>query len=324
MHTYFDTIIAILIFATFAPAVILLYSLKFRPNSFEAKYKKTTYAITTILLICTAIVTYGSFIEPHILTLNEVSVNTGKMPKPMKIAFLADIQVGQYRKIDYVQKITDRLTYYHPDIVILGGDFVENFASEPDEYLELTPLGSITKKFPTYAVLGNHEYGIGSGLSVTFDKYRTPNVSEDVTKYLTSLGVRVLRNELITVTSTPSPFYIFGVDEWMAHKQNLRPLKNDRTENLPTIVVVHNPYAAETISSYDNINLILAGHTHGGQIRIPFVGPLGRVDDVTPIDWYQGLSQVGNSKLFVTSGVGETGARARLFNPPEIVIFTIN
>ncbi|HOX60564.1 MAG TPA: metallophosphoesterase [Candidatus Magasanikbacteria bacterium] len=324
MHTFFDIIITILIFATFIPAIILLYSVKSRPTSFEAKYKKTTYLISTILLICTIIVVYGSFIEPYILTLNEVLVNTEKMPKTVKIAFLADMQVGQYRKFDYIQKITDRLAFYNPDIIILGGDFVENFASEPNEYLELAPLGTITKKYPTYAVLGNHEYGIGSGLSVTFDKYRTPNVADDVNKYLTSLGIRVLRNELIIVTSTPSPFYLFGVDEWMAHKQNLRPLKNDRTENLPTIVVVHNPYAAETISSYDNIDLILAGHTHGGQIRLPFIGPLGRVDDVTPIDWYQGLRQVGNSKLFVTSGVGETGARARLFNPPEIVILTIN
>ena len=324
MHQYFDILISILIFSTLAPAAILLYSAKLRPTSIEAKYKKITYTISTLLIIGTATVIYGSFIEPHILTLNEVSVNTGKMSKPLKIAFLADIQAGQYRKIDYVQKITDRLAYYNPDIIILGGDFVENFASESDEYLQLAPIGTITNKYPTYAVLGNHEYGIGSGLSVTFDKYRTPNVSEDVSKYLGSLGVRVLRNELVTVTSTPSPFYLFGIDEWMAHKQDLRPLKNDRTENFATIVVVHNPYAALTISSYKNIDLILSGHTHGGQIRFPFVGPLGRVDDVTPADWYQGLRQVENSKLFVTSGVGETGARARLFNPPEIVMLTID
>ena len=68
---------------------------------------------------------------------------------------------------------------------------------------------------------------------------------------------------------------------------------------------------------------MLSGHTHGGQIRLPFIGPLGKVDSITPKTWYQGWNNIDEMKLFVTSGIGESGTRARLFNPPEIVILTL-
>ena len=96
-----------------------------------------------------------------------------------------------------------------------------------------------------------------------------------------------------------------------------------RKEDIPTITLIHNP--SFQFSNYPtDIDLALSGHTHGGQIRLPVVGPIGLIDNLLQKKYYQGLHTLDSgTKMLVTSGVGETGTRARLFNPPEIMLLTI-
>ena len=137
-----------------------------------------------------------------------------------------------------------------------------------------------------------------------------------------NLGIKYLINDLELLEIGNQKFYLFGGDSFWAGRLNFSSLDNRQEANLDTIALIHNPAAAWKASE-QGIELFLAGHTHGGQIRLPFIGPMAQVDDVIPRSWYKGEVGLDDMKMYVTSGTGETGTRARLFNLPEIVLLTI-
>lgn len=320
MNTFFDILIAILIIITASPAVILLFY-RFKKNTWESKHKKLTLLFSVILLLGTTIVAYGSFLEPKIITLNYQNINLQKITEPIKIVFVADYQVGKYKQTKFVQKTIEKIIVQNPDLILFGGDMIDNEIYNENEINFLKPLKQLTEKYPVYAIQGNHEYGVGGGKALTDPNYRVADMSQTTKKYLENIGVKFLENQLMEINIKNQSFYLFGGDDLWTNKLNLEPLKN-REKDLATIALIHNPLAAYDVTK-ENVDLMLSGHTHGGQIRLPFIGPVGRIDDITPTAWYQGWNDVNGMKLFVTSGIGESGARARLFNPPEIVILII-
>ena len=92
---------------------------------------------------------------------------------------------------------------------------------------------------------------------------------------------------------------------------------------MPIILIAHNPDAI-LYSNADRADLVIAGHTHGGQIRLPWIGSIARIPTILGNDYDKGLFEYGDQQLFITSGVSETGPRARLFNPPVISVLTIS
>ncbi|PIZ95131.1 MAG: hypothetical protein COX81_01555 [Candidatus Magasanikbacteria bacterium CG_4_10_14_0_2_um_filter_37_12] len=322
MQRFFDLLITIGIIITALPAVILLYHQKKDSKSWEYGHKKITATISVLLFLGTAILVYGSFIEPHFLITNQVSINLENLDQKITIVLVADLQVGPYRHIDSINRIVNRILSLKPDMVLIAGDNVDNSLPIEKELLNLNPLKKLTEQIPTFAVHGNHEYGIGGGKSVIDSKYRIANVSKETKEKMESFGIHYLVNELETISVRGQDIDIFGGDSVWAGNLDWQMLKN-ASSTTPTIVLIHNPVAAlDNLSEYP-LDLMLAGHTHGGQIRLPFIGPVGRVDEIIPAEWYQGLHDANNFKLFVTSGTGESGTRARLFNPPEVVLLTI-
>ena len=323
MNIYYDILITKLIVITALPAVILLRHRYWTKDSWEQRHKYISLILAILLLIGTAVVTFGSFVEPKLLVLNERSIDLPHIEKPIKIALIADPQVGPYRKTKWIKKISKKILSYKPDIVLIAGDLVNNGSKKfgTDETIYLEPFRELANQIPTYSVIGNHAYGVNKYDSNKPADFKFPSVVEDVIEKTKTLKIRHLVNETELITIRGQSFYLFGADSLWAGKLNYDSL-NDREEDLPTIMLVHNQAAIFEASEH-NIDLVFAGHTHGGQIRLPIVGPVALVDDITPRKWYQGLNNHNGTKLFVTSGLGETGTRARLFNPPEIVMITI-
>ena len=320
MKLFFDLLIVFGIVITALPAVILLYEAR-RENTWEARHKKASLTIAIILFIGTLTIIYGSFIEPRFLVVNKQEIDLPNINKPIKIAFIADLQVGPYRKTAWVEKIVQKIIELKPDIIILGGDHVNNGGTLDDETQYLAPIKKLTTFASTFAIHGNHEYGIGDDLAIAFVNKRLPDVSDDVEKALSNMNIDYLTNELRLLSINNQKIYLFGGDSAFSQKLNFSELKN-RNPEIPTIALLHEPTSIYTATGY-NFDLILFGHTHGGQIRLPFFGPIGRADSITPAKWYKGWGEYNRTKFFVTSGVGETGVRSRLFNPPEIVLLTI-
>ncbi|MCF6276781.1 MAG: metallophosphoesterase [Candidatus Magasanikbacteria bacterium] len=320
MKLYFDILIFTSIIAVVLPAFILMRNKIKLKNSWEQKHPKSTITISSILLFFALCIIYGSFIEPKLLTVNHKIIDIEGIENEIKIAFIADFQVGPYKQEAHLKKLIGKIEELNPDLVLIGGDQIMNDGSSLSEFILLTPLRDLAKKYPTYAVHGNHEYGVGRN-TIEEDWVWLPDLSENTKWYAQYLGINYLTNDLEKINIKNENFYLFGGDSLLANKLDTEVL-NERTEEIPTIALIHHPLAVKELAN-KKVDLLLSGHTHGGQLRLPFIGPFGKIEAKIPIKWYQGFSKYKDVRMFITSGTGETGARSRFLNPPEIVLLTI-
>ncbi len=230
MKTFFDTLITLGIVITALPAVILLYEKK-RENTWEARHKKASLAIAIILFIGTMTVICGSFIEPKFLVINKQEIDLVGINKPIKIAFIADFQVGPYRHENYVKKVVKKIISLNPDLIFLGGDHVDNGGTPEDETKYLAPLAELPKYAPTFAIHGNHEYGVGTDLMGAFENRRLPDVSREVEQALSTIDIDYLTNELRLLSISGQKLYLFGGNSSEARKLNF-------SERLPALPVL--------------------------------------------------------------------------------------
>ena len=307
---------------TALPAVILLYHRKKSQNSWEYQNPKISLAIAIVLFIGTTTLLYGSFIEPNILITKKQTIDLPNIENPIKIVLFADMQVGPTKQTKHVERVVKKILDLNPDLVFIAGDHVNNGITKVDETIYLKPLEKLTAKIPTYAVHGNHEYGVSYSFGKNKIKSYLPDKSSQTKETMELLGVKYLINDLELVHVNDEKFYLFGGDSHWAGKLDFSSLDSKTEADLDIIALIHNPAAAWEAAKH-SVDLFLAGHTHGGQVRLPLIGPMARVDNVIPASWYKGGHVLDKMKIFVTSGTGETGTRARLFNPPEIALLTI-
>lgn len=330
MDKFYDILILTFIAATALPAVILLYHQRRTPESWEQKNKKLSSIISYLLLLGTITVLYGSLIEPKLLITNYQTLDLEDIKNPIKIGLISDLHVGDFNKEIDIQKIANRLLELNPDLVFIAGDHILTNYKEDDRLNYLKPLKEVAKKIPTYAVNGNHEYGVGSDDDDIQKRFRLPNRNREVAKAMRDLGIKYLINDVEKITVKDESFLLFGSDEYLINAVDFENLKQDKGDiNMPVIMLSHNPAVIYLANEYNlknenDIDLVLSGHTHGGQVRLPFIGVLQKIESDIPLSWYQGFNEFNGINLFVTSGANESGTRARLFNPPEIVLLTIN
>jgi predicted MPP superfamily phosphohydrolase len=225
-----------------------------------------------------------------------------------------------------VEEVVLQVNELHPSVVFIGGDF--GAGKETDCALQEVWSGL---DVPTYAVLGNHDYraGIdGSGLEGkmawtaealfrarggdTSRYYSTPDLAsaEAMEQALEKNGVTVLRNERVDLTCGGKNITIIGVDDLWAGQADPPPVAGTS----PVIYLVHEPYADPAW----NADLVLSGHTHGGQINNALFILLNRLD----LADIQGMHQKGEVPVYVSRGIGTSmfNHDYRLFDPPEIVL----
>lgn len=214
-----------------------------------------------------------------------------------------------------------------PDLVFLTGDFVTDDPS-PIHDLVLR-LKNLQSRLGIYAVLGNHDnfYPVGAA---------------EITSALTSIGIRLLSNEIAYPLGSALP--LVGLADYWSRDFNPYPVMDSLDAATPRIVLSHNPDTAEVLQQW-RVDLQLSGHTHGGQILIPGLPPapllLARVrrlipkplrrwipfmkenhDVVKHWEWVKGFHQVGTNKLYINRGLG-TYPPGRLFCPPEVTVITL-
>lgn len=308
-HLIFDIIIHSGLIITAFVAVFLLKKIKSR-NLFSK-------VVLIISLISFSLLFWGSYIEPRIVIVKHEQIDLPDIEESFTIAFLADYQVGPYKGTKFVEKTVRKILAEKPDLVFIGGDHIDNGGSTYDELSFLNPLKNLAEQIPTYAINGNHEYGIGT----PDPKQHTEDLSKETKEHVEKLGIRYLVNELEEVQVASSSFYVYGQDSFWSGNATFDGLE-DRTKDIPTILLSHNPAISKEVED-KKIDLMLFGHTHGGQIRFPFIGPILRVDYSFPKHWDKGWFEHHKTKAYTTSGVGESLTRARLFNVPEIVIFEV-
>ncbi len=250
---------------------------------------------------------YARLILPFTLRVKRLEVRSAgdATGTPLKLVFFSDIHVGRVKKAAWVRKVVDLVNAQRPDAVLVGGDFVGHI--DPRDLAQLlAPLADLRARLGVYAVLGNHDYGLPG-----------PDCAAALQRVFRRYNVRLLRNECVPLDGR---LRLVGLDElWDGHADIRRAFgecpDGDETRR---IVLGHNPDLMMHISQ--RAALFLFGHTHGGQIRLPFL-----TRRIVPIDGplYRGEHHLPQGRVYITNGCGETTTPTRLGSQVEIVAITV-
>ena len=219
----------------------------------------TMASLTAVLLFI-----YARFVEPRRLTIKHLKLKINRQPKinfNLRIGVLADIHCGVYEQVGLLARAVEHLNKQNPDLVFLPGDFVYNLAaSKIKKHLE--PLKNL--KAPAFAVTGNHDYEHGRFSKKA--KFKTVQLVRDA---LSELGARVIDNKITTFKIKDLTLTLFGLADIWVKQADFSILNSLPSADL-VIGLVHNPDAVYEFKDVKTpIDLIVCGHTHGGQIRIP-------------------------------------------------------
>lgn len=256
----------------------------------------------TALFAVWCIVFYGSFVEPRLLTVERQSLLLGDSGRHLRLALVSDTHLGRYRHDDWVERLVAELNEIEPDVIVILGDIADSSRG----LKSLRPWGAARSTYGTYAVLGNSDYSAGA---------------VDVRREIERHRVEVMTNESFALGD--SGVRLVGLDDlWHGAPDWDRAFSEVGQDDL-VVVASHNPDAASR-AEYYGADLTVAGHTHAGQIRLPLVGPLAEIPTELGRRYDRGTFDFGAMTLFVTSGAGESGPRARLGVPPEIAVLEIS
>jgi hypothetical protein len=233
-------------------------------------------------------------------------------PEEIRIALITDLHSCYYGKNQ--NWLVRRIEKENPDIVILGGDILDNRLSDDNAHLLVE---QVCGKYPTYYVSGNHEYWSGR--------------IDEMKEYLKGTGVKVLEGDCDTISFGSSTLDICGIDdptylrndEW---EEQIRSAYDKTEDSHVKILVSHRPERVSTYEKYD-FDLILTGHAHAGQFRIPFINKgLLAPDQGFMAKYVNGTYELSNGSIMeVSRGLArETTPLPRFFNHPEVVILKIN
>ncbi|MBI5369771.1 metallophosphoesterase [Candidatus Uhrbacteria bacterium] len=299
MEFVFDLII---FFYLFAVGAYLVHGVH-RWN--ETQSHRWRLGIFWVLLLSWGGMFYGSFIEPRLIVVDSQQVILDAQgTEHLQAVVVSDLHLGPFKKADWAARVVKQIQTLKPDVIFLLGDFV---VSSPQDAKELKPLADLSAPYGVYAVTGNHEY--------------RAKAAPEVIEGLAAAGIRVLQNENIKLEVNGKSVVLAGVsDIWF--EGDLKKTLQDVPAEQDVILLAHNPDVVLSPASH-LADVILAGHTHGGQIRLPFLGPIAAEPTQLGRGYDKGWFTYEGVKLFITSGVGESGTRARLFIPPEIVSLDI-
>ena len=271
------------------------------------KAKKTIIIILGIILFLIIFIPiWAFFIEPNLLIVRRISINDPDL-KGIKVAFLSDLHVCQDGKAE-VLKVVNKVNAQNPDLILLGGDYLnvkiyKNKSMDPKSIALL--LTGLKAKYGVYMVMGNHDSYL-RGYKIIRDTLKNTNI-------------KILNNENVKIQIGEKIISLVGIDDFSENRHNIdRALNNVKT---PVILFTHSPDIFPLIPNY--VNIVFAGHTHGGQVYIPFYGPMAQPTRCSGL-YIKGFYEEGNKKMFVSSGVGNSHLKVRFFNLPEIVIVDFN
>ncbi len=263
----------------------------------------------------TCLFIYARFIEPRLLFSRQLKLKLTKRdlaPGRLRIGILTDIHSGVYEQAGLLARAVKRLNSLKPDLVFLPGDFIyhlQPFAVKR----RLEPLKNLTA--PALAVDGNHDVGWGR-----FGRTKKAHLLDSLRQALNELGVIFLDNKITTLKSKGYNLAIFGLADFWAGLADFSILSQLPAADL-IFGLVHNPDAVYEFKDFKKpIDLVVCGHTHGGQVRIPWL-----YKKMIPCrhNFIAGFYTVKGVKVYVSSGLGLTGLPLRLFQPPRVELIEV-
>lgn len=275
---------------------------------------KRRLRITFVLLLLTAVCLgiWSVLIEPNRLVVHQEAIKIQAWPKELNglhIAVIADIHTGgpfiDEKKLNDIVEKTNSL---HPDLIVLLGDYMSgnNWHShrvEPE--VTAAVLKNLRAPLGVFAVLGNHDWWYdGKKVRLGFEQN----------------GIRVLEDEVWELNWQGKSFWLAGLADLWTRPQRINETIAKTPPDSTVIAITHNPDIFPNVPQ--RVPLLLAGHTHGGQVNIPFIGTPIVPSDYGPKYTAGHVTENGHN-LFVTTGIGISILPVRFRVAPEIVLLTI-
>jgi uncharacterized protein len=249
---------------------------------------------------------YVHDLEPSWIEVRSVSLSLPHLAREFsgyRIVQLSDIHADRWMTAQRIQKVVDRVNQMSPDLVVLTGDFVTRNAEEYTPNLKvLKALKPIDK---TLAILGNH------------DAWTNPDL---VQQTLEAAGIDVLANQVVTLDRGSQQLHMGGVDDVWAERDRLDKVLATLPAKGAAILLAHEPDFADTSAATGRFDLQLSGHSHGGQVRLPF---MKKFFPPLAYKYPMGQYQVGSMIQYTNRGLGSSGIPIRFNCRPEITIFTL-
>ncbi len=256
---------------------------------------------------------YSFAVEPNLFTVETVRLKLPRLSRQfsgMRLAQISDIHMGGWMDLARLQRVADLVLEEKPDALLITGDFVighdaVDLSTQMVDDLVLG-LSRLASSIPTFAVLGNHDY---------WTDVKT------VRHMLSSSGITELTNAVFTLKHGEDTLHLCGVDDVWEGDARLDDVIAQIHDESSAILLVHEPDFADTSAATGRFDLQLSGHTHGGQVVLPFLGPpilphLGR-------KYPSGLYKVGDMFQYTNRGVGMARLPLRINCPPEITLFIL-
>ena len=277
--------------------------------------KKILKWCLTIFIFIFLIVIYARYIGTYGLITKEYTLKDKNIPNGfdgLKIVHFSDLHYNRAIDIKKVNEIIDEINLINPDIVVFTGDLIDKDVILKDsDYNELTKsLTRIKTKYGKYAISGNHDI--------------TNN--EKVINVYNNSNFKYLDNDYdIIYNKGNESIFIGGLNSVSENKDDIDKMMSyfkDNEDINYKIILVHEPDISDKIIKDYSVNLILAGHSHNGQVRLPIVGPIYKPPYAQK--YYDEHYLIDGTNLYISSGIGVSTANYRLFNHPSINFYRIN
>jgi uncharacterized protein len=252
--------------------------------------------------------------EPHHPMTERVEVRLSRLPEAFegfRIAQITDIHFGPYMDQEQLGKAVRLAQEFNPDVVTLTGDFVSHPMGKrdgPDGARHAEPCADVFARWKgvrIMAALGNHDHW---------------NDAKIVAGALAERGIRVLRNRAEAVEREGQRLWIAGIDDLLDGAPDLRQTLLGIPRDETTVLMAHEPDFADYATNFP-VDLQLSGHSHGGQVRIPGIGPI--ILPRMAHKYHSGLHRVGRLQVYTSRGIGVINPPVRVNCPPEVSLITL-
>ncbi len=251
---------------------------------------------------------YPTLLEPWSLVVEKVPVKIPALPNALegfRVVQLSDLHFRPFTTLGQIAQTVEKVNTLAADLVVITGDLITRSGEAIDE---LAPaLARLQARHGVICALGNH------------DMWHQP---ARITGRLRKEGIDVLRNQGRTISVGKAGLFIAGVDSIWGGHPDLSAALEKRRSSRPTILLAHEPDTVELWPAEAGVDLQLSGHTHGGQVCLPLVGP-----PMLPIwgrKYWKGLYRVGAAQVYTNRGIGCTGLPVRFGSMPEITLLELH
>lgn len=299
-------------------------AVKNRKNLTEEQKKKrkkrriiVLSALASLIIIAASVIAWGN----KALVTTKITVTSADIPQSFdgfRIVQISDLHNAEFGKNNH--RLIDDIKEADPDIIVLTGDMIDGNRTDIDVTLDFSQ--KVAEIAPTYFVTGNHEAGIG-------DSYFSMKIQ------LEEIGIKILDQTHDIIEINGEKICIAGINDlgfFVAGKYDEEDLANftdtlsemlSQTENYYTVLLSHRPDLFEQYVEA-GVDLVLTGHAHGGQIRIPFVGGVYSPGQGMFPEFDSGIYKNGDTQMIVSRGLGNSRFPLRVNNRPEIILAVLN